>query len=311
MLKYGVVTILLAIAGNVFAQRELIHAADPASLRSETVSITHFNVPEEYALYAGIRFIDMRYIQSFSGFIQQNAKTGFRKIATEKPFDEALNSAIKIKKDSSVLRDSVVIVFKNFWMWRPAIKAEEMNCHIKALFFTKRGDSFFFRGKMDSVFNRHAIIAYEYKDLPALFVEDLLNAFSLRRHTAGKLYLQDDFFKQAYAAKQNPADSINENGVFLSFGDFLKTKIYHAGFSLSPVYEQYRLVFDSEQDNKNAGKIWGCWYNGELYIKNGKYYSKAFAAEGSFLVMDIPVSRSEENKYSTPMVLNMETGRLE
>lgn len=301
----------LIITEISFAQRELIHARDPAAIRSELVSISHFNLPETYSRYAGIRFIDARWLKEFTGFIQQNSKTGFRKISTVKPFEDELNSAVKIKHDSSTINDSVVVVLKNFWVSRAAVTEQEMSCHIKALFFTKRADSFFFRGKTDTLFKRHAIVQYEYKDLPAFFIEDLLGSFPLQNSQHEKIYGQHDLEKLALQQRLS-FDSLQENGLYLSFSDFRKGRLNKRGFSLSDYKEQYRISFDRAGEGEAiAGKIWGCWFNGQLYIKNGKHYSKAFAVENTFLLLGNIKSSQQEDAFTSPVIVNMETGKLE
>lgn len=227
------------------------------------------------------------------------------------PFEDALNNAIKIKNDSSSIADSIVVVLKNFWMFRTSRK-DEMNCHIKALFFTKRADTFFFRGKIDTLFHRHAIIKYELQDLPALFVEDLLSSFPLHLKMTEKFYLQEDFYKLAAQPKQTAVDSLKRNAVFLSFGDFIKGKMHETVFSMDEFYGQYRISFENMGEGTLlAGKAWGCWYNGELYIRQGKLYSKTFAAENTFLLLNNFKTSPAEDAYSCPVVLNMETGKLE
>ena len=59
-------------------------------------------------------------------------------------------------------------------MSRHSVNEEEMSCHLKAFFFTKRNDTFFYNGKADTVFRRRAVVKYEFRDLPALFIEDML-----------------------------------------------------------------------------------------------------------------------------------------
>ncbi|MBL0356961.1 MAG: hypothetical protein IPP72_08740 [Chitinophagaceae bacterium] len=306
------IVLLLIVSKICPAQRELIHARDPASIRTELVTITHFNLPESYSRYAGIRFIDARWLKAFSGFIQQNAKAGFRKISTSRLFEEELNSAVKIKHDSSTIVDSIVVVLKNFWMSRNSVKDQEMSCHVKALFFTKRADSFFFRGKMDTLLKRHAIVQYEYKDLPAFFIEDMLNAFPLQQNHYEKRYLKNDFVRLALQQKQPPVDSLKDSGLFLSFSDFLKGRLYNTSFSLSDFKDQYRISFERTGEGEAlAAKIWGCLYNGQLYIKNGKHYSKAFAAENTFLLLGNVKTTAQEDTSSSPVIVNMETGKLE
>lgn len=292
------------------AQRELVYAKDPASLRSELVSITHFTLPESYAAYAGTRFIDIRHVKGFMGFIQQHPKTGFRKITTAKSLEEELNSAAKIKKDSPILKDSIVIVLKNFWL-SPRPSGKEIHCQVKAFVFTRRADSFFYRGKIDTLFKRAGIIRHEYKDMPMLFIEDMLRSFSLQ-HGDKKPYPEAALLKMLHQQKEGHVKAANENGLFFSFGDFLRGNIYKTNLSLAPFYEQYRLNLEAEADAKrNAGKIWGCWYNGGLYIRVGKHFSRAFAVENSFLVMGNPTLAAENDVYTSPVLLNMETGKLE
>lgn len=302
---------LLTVTSISFAQRELIHAKDPAALRSETVTITHFNLPVSYDRYAGIRFIDSRSLKAFAGFVQQNSRAGFRKITTARPFEEELNAAIKIKTDSAALADSVIVVLRNFWLYRTGVK-EAMNCHVKALFFTKRADSFFYKGKIDTVFNRNAIMKYEWQDLPALFIEDMLASFTLHNHHNEKYYLQEEFSRLLFQQKQPLTDSSGSNALYLSFGDFLKGKKHATDFSLAAFYDQYRISFDNAGEGELlSAKVWGCQYNGAFYIRQGKLYSKAFLVENTLLLMDAVKTSPSAGFYSCPLVLNMESGKLE
>lgn len=303
--------LLLLYNTIAFAQRELIHVKDPAALRTEVVGISHFNLPETYGKYAGIRFVDTRYLKGFAGFIQQNLKTGFRKITTAKSFEDELNTAVKIKKDSAVLQDSIIVVLRNFWLFRTGIK-EGMNCHVKALFFTKRSDTFFYKGKIDTVFKRHAILRYEFQYLPALFIEDMLASFSFYENRADKFYHQDEFSTIAFQQRKPGIDSPAYNGLYFSFADFIKGKMSSGNFSLNEFYEQYRMAFDTPGETELlSAKIWGCWYNGQLYIKQGKLFSKTFPIEHTFILLDNFKTSPSEGSYSCPMVLNMDSGKLE
>lgn len=244
------------------------------------------------------------------GFIQQHPKTGFRKITTAKSLEEELNSAAKIKKDSPSLKDSIVIVLKNFWL-SPRPSGKEIHCQVKAFVFTRRADSFFYRGKIDTLFKRAGIIRHEYKDMPALFIEDMLRSFPVVEGNE-KSYPEAALVQMLHQQNVGQVKALSENGLFFSFGDFLKGNVYKTNFSLAAFYEQYRLSLEAEADAKrNAGKIWGCWYDGELYIRVGKHFSRAFAVENSFLVMGNPKMAAENDVYTSPVLLNMETGTLE
>jgi hypothetical protein len=109
-----------------------------------------------------------------------------------------------------------------------------------------------------------------------------------------------------------PTISTHENGVLLSYPDFVKDRFIPAEFSLRAFDEEYSLLFDKESmQHRYGGKLWGVLYKGELYIRHGRHFNKAYPIEQSFFILNNTRNDSGGYSYSYPLLLNLENGRLE
>jgi hypothetical protein len=303
---------LLLLLHTVCAQRELVYTKDPATLRSEEIRITHFNLPASCARYRALRIMDIRPVRGYCGFIRPSSQLPARKISTLPDLEQQLNAAVQIRKDSAVLKDTLVVVLKHFWLFRSLEDDTRMHCRIQALFFTRKDDTLHFSGKADTLLSRSAVIRYEFRDLPALFFEDLLALLPQGPIPMHHPLPVKDFLQQANSWAGLPLLSGRENALLSTFNDFVKARFIPAAFSMRPFDEQYTMLFaGEEQKSRYAGKIWGALYNGELYIRHGRHFSKAYPLERSYFILNNIRSTEGGYAYSYPLLLHPETGRLE
>ncbi len=303
---------LLLILLPASAQRELLYAKDPAALRSEDIRITHFNLPAASAQYTAVRFLDIRPVRGYCGFIRPSLQQPARKMSTQPGLEAQLNAAVMIRKDSAAWKDTLVVVLKNFWLSRSLTDESRMYCRIHALFFSRKGDSLYFKGKSDTTLSRHAVIRYEFRDLPALFIEDMLALIPATASSGHQPLPVDEFKRQAQNWLSSPGTAGRENGLLVNFNDFMKGRFIPATFTLRPFEEQYTLLLSNQaQQSRYSGKLWGVWYNGTLYIRQGRHFSKAFPLENSYFILNNIRGADGEYTYSYPLLLNLETGRLE
>ena len=303
---------LLLILHTASAQRELIFARDPAALRAEEIKITHFNLPAAAGKYAAVRFLDVRPVRGYCGFIRPSLQQPARKMSLQPNLGAQLNAAVMIRKDSAVLKDTLIVVLKNFWLSRSLKDESQMYCRVHALFFSGKGDSVYYLGKSDTTLSRHAVVRYEFRDLPALFTEDLLAVTPAHAAPDHQPLPLNQFTRQAQNWISLPAAADLENGLLITFNDFMKRRFIPADLTLRPFEEQYSLLLTEEaQQSRYNGKLWGVWYNGSLYIRQGRHYSRAFPLENSYFILNNIRGTDGEYVYSYPLLLNLENGRLE
>ncbi len=308
------VGVLLGLTGMMpaVAQRELLFARDPAAIRSDEIRITHYNLPAIPSRYATLRFVDVRPVRAFCGFIRPALQLPARKLATPPGLEEQLSRAIPIRKDSASLPDTLLVVLKNFWLYRSLTDDHLMYCRVHALFFSSRGDSVRYYAKADTLLQRRAVVRYEYRELPALFLEDLMKCLPPQPEPVKRLLSREQFQQQATNWLQPPVLAGKPDGWYLSFGDFMKGRLLPADFVMREFGEDYLLHFgDEEQRNRYSGKIWGALFKGGLYLRNGRHFGRAFPAEQSYFLLNNIRNQDGEFGYSYPLLLNMENGRLE
>lgn len=312
MMRSAFFCCLFFLVHVAYAQRELVYAKDPAALRSEEIRITHFNLPPACNGFAAIRFADVRPVRSYCGFIRPALQQPARKLSTAPDLETQLNTSAQIRKESAMGNDTLVVVLKNFWLFRSLTDESRMFCRVHALFFTRRADTLYYQGKKDTVLSRHAVVRYEFRDLPALFVEDLLTQLPAVPAQPHKPLPVQEFMQQAYNWISLPSKADHDNGLLISFADFARGRFTPAVFSMRSFEDHYTLLFASEeQQSRYNGKIWGAWFNGELYIRQGRHFSKAFPLERSYFIMNNIRNTEGGYAYSYPLLLNLESGRLE
>ena len=303
---------LLFFSSMASAQRELINTRDPATLRSEEINITHITLPAICTPYAGLSVLDIRPVQSICGFIRPSVKEPARRMSASPSLSVQLNNSIKIRSDSARLKDSLLVILKSFWLFRSLANDGEMFCRVHAIFFIRRQDSVIYWGKLDTLLSRRAVIRHEFRDLPALFFEDLLSLLPRQANPPQQYLSYQTLVQQAADWIRLPMVSSLDNGLLLSYPDFVKGRHISADITLRMFDEQYQLLFDREDmQHRYAGKLWGVLYKGELYIRQGRHYSKAYPLERSYFTLNNIRNDAGAYLYSYPLLLNLENGKLE
>lgn len=353
MVKIKFIKLLIALFlfySNLKSQ-DIVMSAPDSGLKILTTSAKKIIVPTPLSSYAGIRFLDVRYLKEFIGFIPSLYDKAIYKLKTKNSFEEELNNANLVHNEDSVVKgnDSIIVVIKNFWFNRNQNEKGKIYCHVSALFFIKTSSEVYFDDKVDTFFNYKGPFVDFYKASIDKVINDLMLSYPKPGSGLTKKYLIDEFNANVQKKRVIPKNVIDSTGIFLSYKDFLNGNLYQIGIDINPFFDQFTFTIKDEALNVKLHKsIWGVMYKGTLYIRTENLLCKAFLAEGTYISRSnieirgagsrtySPVFNDDTNNSGTsaiigfssaaiinllkkkkariksyPVVLNIETGELE
>jgi hypothetical protein len=357
-LRFLLFVLILSLVSNSVNCQNQFEVINPYELESVQIPLNRIAVPNHLQKFAGIRFIDVRYLKDCIGFLPSRNKNDFFKISTKNSFEAELNT-FKSNNFSPSSSDSIIVLIKDFWLNKSTGSKSESYCHLSALFFIKRTDSVFYNFKVDTFLLHKIPIRDFYKDIISISIENLLSIYSGVKNNIGKVYLAKEFDENIQSKRPSAKSISDKMGIYLTYADFIKGNLYKTSFSINPFLDQFSFKIDDEKLNQRLhANIWGLVFNGDLFIRNDKLLAKAFPAGNTFVTksnleidgvsfgnsafptrtsrfpasdtfksnrnedidniatlssaaLSVLLGRKKNKIKSFPMMLNMETGKLE
>ena len=272
-----------------------------SGLKILTTSAKQIMVPNALKSYAGIRFIDVRYLKDYIGFVSFSKNGNFHKLKTQNAFEEELNK-IDILGDSnsfSKVSDSILIVIKNFWFNRNVNEKNNVYCHISALFFIKKSSEVYYDYKIDTFYNYKDLFGNFYKESIDRSINDLLLSYQNPATRLTKKYSQDEFNANVRKKRISPKKVNDSTGLFLTYSDFLNGNLYKIDVDLNPFFDQFTFTIKDEGLNVKLHKsLWGVMYKGNLYIRTENLLCRAFTSEGTYIARsNIEINDARSGNY--------------
>ncbi len=306
-MKIIILLILVSLFNsNVQSQDNIISSPD-SGLKILTASSKEVVVPDALKGYAGIRFIDVRYLKEFIGFLPSPNDKKIYKLKAQDTFEAELNNISLLNKADSVSKtpDSIIVVIKNFWFNRNQDEKSRVYCHVSALFFVKKNSDVFFDYKIDTFFNYKDLFGDFYKICIDKSINDLLLSYTKPAAGLAKKYSVEEFNANVHKKRVGPKNVTDSTGLFLTYKDFLNGNLYKIAVDLNPFFDQFTFTIKDESLNVKLHKsIWGLMYKGELYIRTETLLCKAFLVEGTYIARSNIEVRGASSGNNTPVVID-------
>lgn len=310
-MKFIKLFILVAFFYYNGKSQDIVMSSPDSGLKVLTSSPKQFVIPSALKDYAGIRFIDVRYLKDFIGFVTSPNDKNIYKLKTQNAFEEEINNINLTVKPDSVqnVSDSILVIIKNLWFNRSQTVKHEVYCHVSALFFIKKSNDVYYDYKTDTFFNYKDPFGNFYKESIDKIISDLLLSYTKPGTSLVKKYSIDEFNANIQKKRVGPKSINDSTGIFLTYKDFLNGNLFKIAVEVNPFFDQFTFTIKDEELNVKLHKsIWGIIYKGDLYIRTENLLCKAFLTEGTYIARSNIDVREAISGNNVPLV-NDETGK--